>query len=66
MSANCIAFDGAGDSHASSNGHFAEGFMMPLHGSDGPLARLVFAAALIAGYVCLAVAFDALLFSSPF
>lgn len=40
--------------------------MMPLHGSDGPFARLVFAVLLIAGYVFLAMSFDALLFSSPF
>ena len=39
---------------------------MPLQGSDGPFARLVFAVSLIAGYILLGMAFDALLFSSPF
>lgn len=40
--------------------------MMPLQGTDGPFARLVFALSLIAGYIFLAMAYDALFFSSPF
>ncbi len=39
---------------------------MQLNGTKGSLARLVFAIALIAGYVCLGMAYDALLFSSHF
>jgi len=39
---------------------------MQLQGSNGPLARLIVAVSLIAGYICLAMAYHALLFSSQF
>ena len=39
---------------------------MQIDGASGLLARLVFAISLIVGYICLGMAYDALLFSSPF